>query len=96
MRRGRRTAGRLALAALLTAVPLGSTTVGAGVVHAVPVAAATVQPLQVGVADAPTAQHRGDLDRGGDRHGHRRHDCGRHGGIVPLVVHLLFGFDRHC
>jgi hypothetical protein len=99
-KRGRSTAGRLALAALLTAVPLGSTAAGAGVAHAVPVAAAIVQPVQVGLADAPTAQHGGALDRGGygnaDRHGHRRHDCGRHGGIVPLLVHLLFGFDRDC
>lgn len=95
----RRSAARLGLAASLAALPLGSATLGAGVAHAVPVAAAIVQPVQVGLADAATARHGGALDRGDDgeggRYGDRRHDC-RHGGLVPLVVHLLFGFDRDC
>jgi hypothetical protein len=95
VKRWRRSAARLALAALLTTLPLGSATVGAGFAHAMPVDAAIVQPVQVGVADAATAQNGGALNRGdeGDRD---RHDCRRHGGLVPLLVHLLFGFDRYC
>jgi hypothetical protein len=92
----RMTASRLALAGLLTALPVGLTTVGAGVAHAVPVAAATVHPVQVGVADAHSARHdRGD-DGDRDRHGDRRDDCGRHGGVLGLVVRVLFGFDGRC
>jgi hypothetical protein len=96
LRRWRRSAARLGLAALLTALPLGSATVGAGFAHAVPVTAAIVQPVRVGVAGAATAQHGSALDRGDDRDGDRRHDCRRHGGLVTLLIRLLFGFDRDC
>jgi hypothetical protein len=96
-------AARLALAAVLTALPLGSTTVGAaGLPHAAPVAAATVHPVQAGLAHTATAPHAGAHDRGDgddeDRGGHDRrdHDCHRHGGLVTLIVRLLFGFDEHC
>lgn len=91
----RRSVARLGVTALMTALPLGSATVGAGPAHAVPVAAAVVQPVQVGVADAATARHGGAVNRGDDGDGDRGHDC-RRGGLVPLIVHLLFGFDRDC
>jgi hypothetical protein len=100
MRRSRRAAARLALTALLTVLPVGATALGTSVAHAVPVAAASVEPIQVGGVDVLTVPDASAFDRGDDeerdRDDHRHHDCRRHGGLVPLVVNLLFGFDRHC
>ncbi|HEY2702322.1 MAG TPA: hypothetical protein VGL20_01405 [Candidatus Dormibacteraeota bacterium] len=96
MRRWRRTAAPLALAALLSALPLSSTAVGFGLAQAVPVAAATVQPMHAGHHGSPAARHADLFDWGGDgERDHRGHGC-RHGGLVPLVVRLLFGVDDRC
>lgn len=103
----RRRAARLALAATLTTLPLGSTIIGVGGAHALPVAAATARSVHPGVdlIRWPGDGIFGDIDDwdgdwDSDRHDHDRHDrhddCDRHGGLVPLTVHLIFGFDRDC
>ena len=103
----RRGAARVALAATLTTLPLGSTIIGVGGAHPLPVAAATARSVH---PDFDLIRWPGDdifgdniFDEGddwdSDRHEHDHHDhhdCDRHGGLVPLAVHLIFGFDRDC
>ena len=91
-RRHGRGRARLALAALLTAVPLATTMVG-GAATVTPVAAATT----VTTAQAATAHHSGDRHRDRDHRDHHRRECDdRHDGLLGLLVDLLVGSERHC
>jgi hypothetical protein len=91
-RRHGRGRARLALAALLTAVPLASTIIG-GAATVTPVAAAITVPT----AQAATAHHGGDRHRDrGHRDEHRRECDDRHDGLLGLLVDLLVGSERDC
>ena len=91
-RRHGRGRARLALAALLTAVPLATTMVG-GAATVTPVAAATT----VTTAQAATAHHSGDRHRDRDHRDHHRRECDdRHGGLLGLLLDLLVGSERDC